>query len=112
MQRQTLKLVRGDDVDFLLTLKDKSGQFISPDGLRFDLHVVGPQGEVLIDLSTENGGINIGEDGKIHLNFAHEHTAQAEWTVANYDLQLTTEEGKRKTIMFGKVQLTHDYTRI
>ncbi|WP_460029724.1 hypothetical protein [Mannheimia haemolytica] len=46
------------------------------------------------------------------LHFSHQQTARAEWTSANYDLQLTTAEGKRKTIMYGVVQLTHDYTRV
>ncbi|GAB1649992.1 hypothetical protein [Mannheimia haemolytica] len=108
MKKQNLKLVRGDDVSFRFSIKDSTGQ---PLALK-DLHLVSYQGEVLIALSTDDGSIETAEAGQMVLHFSHQQTARAEWTSANYDLQLTTAEGKRKTIMYGVVQLTHDYTRV
>ncbi|GAB1649618.1 hypothetical protein [Mannheimia haemolytica] len=112
MKKQNLKLVRGDDVSFRFSIKDSTGQPLALKDLRFDLHLVSYQGEVLIALSTDDGSIETAEAGQMVLHFSHQQTARAEWTSANYDLQLTTAEGKRKTIMYGVVQLTHDYTRV
>lgn len=95
MKKQNLKLVRGDDVSFRFSIKDSTGQPLALKDLWFDLHLVSYQGEVLITLSTDDGSIETAEAGQMVLHFSHQQTARAEWTSANYDLQLT-----------------HDYTRV
>lgn len=113
MQKHKFKFFRGDDKSYRLLFRNKDGSPVNLDGVRFDLHVV-PEGEAepVISLSSEQGEIEIVGNGEVIVSFAHAHTQTAEWETANYDLQMRDANGKRKTLLYGVVQLIADQTRI
>lgn len=113
MQKHNFKFVRGDDVSYRLLFRNKEGEPVDLSGIRCDLHVVAEEnGEPVIRLHSDGGGIEITENGTVQLNFAHADTQSAEWESARYDLQLTDPLGKRKTVLYGTVQLIPDQTRV
>lgn len=112
MQKHKFKFIRGDDVSYRLFFRKPDGSPVDLDGAKLDLHLVlDYQNEPVVKLSTETGEIEL-DDGVAVVHFQHKHTAQAQWGSANYDLQLTDRNGKRKTVLYGTVQIIPDQTRI
>lgn len=109
MQKERLEIVRGDDVSFRLKFQTQDGEPLSLAGARFDLHAKA-DGQTVLSLSTEDNTIHFDESGII-LEFAHQATANATWTQAEYDLQCLIN-GKRKTLLGGKLKLIKDITEI
>lgn len=113
MQKHKFKFFRGDDISYRLLFSLPNGEPVNLDGVRFDLHaIVEGKTEPQIELSTQNGGISVDTNGEALINFSHSDTQDAEWETANYDLQLTDTLGKRKTVLYGTIQLIPDQTRI
>jgi hypothetical protein len=68
--------------------------------------------EILIDLTTENGGIVLDPPaGGIELRFVPEHTIGAFWTSARYDLELVSSGGEVTRLLKGKFKLLREVTR-
>lgn len=111
MQKHKFKFFRGDDVSYRLLFALPSGEPVNLTAARLDLHVVA-EDELKIALSTENGGIETHENGEVILHFSHADTQAANWENANYDLQITDSLGKRKTVLYGTINLIPDHTRI
>lgn len=113
MQKHKFKFFRGDDVSYRLFFRQTNGEPVNLEGIRLDLHaIVEGSTEPQIELSTQNGSISINTEGEVLINFAHTDTQDAEWDIANYDLQLTDIKGKRKTVLYGTIQLIPDQTQI
>lgn len=112
--KANMKLQRGDDEMRLIEFKQDDG---SPYDLsnvaRVDMHLATHSGTVL-QLSTENGSIQIvdGNSGQLLLNFSHELTQNEKWISAEYDIQLTYQDGKIKTVLQGQITLLHDITKV
>lgn len=112
-----IKLKRGDDEDYLLTIIEATDQGSQPLDLthveRIDLHAK-DDGERVLTLSTTDGSIERLNDasGEILLYFRHELTEKARWFSADYDVQLTFKNGRRKTVLSGRIELSHDVTRL
>lgn len=113
MQRETLRLYRGDDYAFALSVRGADGLPVNLAGLRADLHAAAG-GETVLQLSTENGLIRAAEtpDGTpvLLLDFPRDLTAAADWTAADYDLQISDAQGRVRTIMRGRIRLDGDIT--
>lgn len=113
MQRETLRLYRGDDYTFALTVYGADGKAVNLAGLRADL-AAAVAGETVLQLNTENGRIRAAQtpDGTpvLLLDFARGLTAAADWQSADYDLQITDLQGRVRTIMRGRIRLDGDIT--
>ena len=113
-----IKLKRGDDEQYLVQILQENADgsqssFDLSDTARADLHAkVG--GKIELQLSTENGSIlwHNRSTGELLLDFAHGLTENAYWLVADYDLQLIDRNGKRKTVLSGRIELAHDVTKV
>lgn len=113
MKKQNIKFIRGDTYNLKINLKFPQGSTINVFLSKFDLQVRDTETfEPLISRSTDPsiGGITILEDGNLVVEFPPSTTRDAEWRLANYDLQITTREGYVKTLMQGKFVLSQDYT--
>lgn len=113
MQRETLRLYRGDDYAIALTLRGRDGRAVNLTGVRADLHAA-VAGETVLRMSTADSRIRAAQtpDGTpvLLIDFAHDLTAAADWQAADYDLQLTDAQGRIRTIMRGQIKLTGDIT--
>lgn len=75
---------------------------------RFDLHIR-PNRREVVKLSSEKGDISI-TGNVLTIKLAHDKTRGATWHTADYDLQVTTAEGKIKYPIGGIVELEHNIT--
>lgn len=112
MQKHKFKFIRGDDVSYRLFFRKKDGTPANLAGVKFDLHALEEGNALVITLSSDKGDIDVRDDGEVILTFSHHHTAKALWERASYDLQLTDVEGKRRTLLYGEIQLIHDKTQV
>lgn len=110
MIKKDLKFVRGDDKRYLITLLNANGEPVKLDNITLDLHARVDGGDPVIMLSL-GAGIELLSDGMVAIEFSHEATQQADYDIADYDLQMTLA-GKRTTLMMGRIRLIHDITRV
>ncbi|RDE97960.1 hypothetical protein DPW02_00305 [Aggregatibacter aphrophilus] len=75
---------------------------------RFDLHIR-PNRREVVKLSSETGDISI-TGNVLTIKIAHDKTHGATWHTADYDLQVTTADGKIKYPIGGIVELEHNIT--
>ncbi|QPB42241.1 hypothetical protein [Rodentibacter haemolyticus] len=108
MKKQDIQFVRGDDYSLRFRLVPP----VDLMGCRFDLHAREDEdSEPVIKLSNRTGEIEIYPDSLL-VHFPHKATESAEWDIANYDLQLIDLQGKRRTLLMGKIKLIKDQTRV
>lgn len=112
MQKKNLTLIRGDDNQFLFTFRQKSGELLPLTGARLDLYAIDEQGERVLTCSTETGEFSVETNGKVRLTIGHSLTAGQHWEHAEYDLQITDQQGYRTTVLTGKMSLYHDKTDV
>jgi hypothetical protein len=67
--------------------------------------------ETLFELTTENGGIELTEDGKITLSMSAEDTAALTFSRGVYDLEIVPPAGEPYKIIKGNVFLKREATR-
>lgn len=68
--------------------------------------------EVLLSLTTENGGIALGGTaGTIDLLIDDETTAAITWTSGVYDLEIVHPGGQVRRLMYGSVVVSQEVTR-
>lgn len=108
IHQEDLSLYRGDDTIIKVTFTTQAGEFPIGDSL-IEMEISPNQGQS-IRLSSDNGLITKLDTNSILLHFDHALTQNLTWKKADYDLQIT-QKGKVKTLMRGKVFLTHDITR-
>lgn len=67
---------------------------------------------ILLELTTENGRIALGEaSGTITLNLSAAETAALPWTAAVYDLELVFASGFVRRLLKGSVTVIKEVTR-
>jgi len=67
---------------------------------------------VLLELTTENGGIEIDyKDGLITLNFTPAMTIGKLWRRAKYDLEIVAADGVVIRLLQGVIQMSREVTR-
>lgn len=113
-----IKLIRGDDEQIEVQIQQQAEDgSLSPFDLtniaRADLHA-NAQGDIVLRLSTEDGTIEWlnRTSGQMLLNFHHALTENERWQVADYDLQLIDNQGRRKTVLTNRIELLHDITKV
>lgn len=113
--KANITLYRGDDETRVIRLTTTDGApFDLSQIARVDLHArADDQPEPVLRLSSETGEILALNPtlGELRVNFAHPLTARADWLEAQFDLQLTSQSGQIKTVLAGKIKLTHDITQ-
>jgi hypothetical protein len=67
--------------------------------------------DTLIELTTENGGIELGDDGSIELSMAADDTAGLTFSRGVYDLEIVPSVGEPYKIIKGNVFLAREVTR-
>lgn len=68
--------------------------------------------EVLLTLTTENGGISLGGTaGTIDLLIDAEDTAELTWSAGVYDLEIVYPGGQVRRLMYGTVAVSPEVTR-
>lgn len=109
---KNLKIMRGDDTDIIIRAKHRDGTHFNFAGCRVDLSAkINITDETpALSLSTETGEIKPLEGGEIAVTIPKLKTAGQNWQKASYDLQITTAEGKVRTILCGEIELIHDIT--
>lgn len=75
---------------------------------RFDLHIR-PNCREVVKLSSKTGDISI-IGNVLTIKLSHDKTRGATWHTADYDLQVTTPDGKIKYPFGGIVELEHNIT--
>ena len=75
---------------------------------RFDLHIR-PNRREVVKLSSTKGDISI-MGNILTIKLSHDKTRCATWRTADYDLQVTTADGKIKYPFGGIVELEHNIT--
>lgn len=111
LTKEKLEFVRGDDQSFRLLILNPDKTPADLINATFDLHArIDDKDEPVIQLSSENGSIQVAT-GRLVLHFSHEMTKEVTWETADYDLQMR-KDGKRRTILQGKIKLIPDQTRI
>jgi hypothetical protein len=77
------------------------------------LHVRSKYGatDKLIELTTENGGIELGSDGSILLSMSADDTANLKFDRGVYDLEIVPPAGEPYKIIRGNVFLNREVTR-
>lgn len=113
MKYERIRLYRGDDKTIRITLTQNKQPFSLDNIARIDLHAQ-YQGQTVLMLSTENALIQIADKalGQILLSFPHRLTEMENWIEANFDLQLTFQDGTVKTVLGGSIQLVKDITKV
>lgn len=74
----------------------------------FDLHIKANKHDI-IKLSSKTGDISI-IGNVLTIKLSHDKTCGATWRTADYDLQVTTSDGKIKYPFGGIVELEHNIT--
>jgi hypothetical protein len=67
--------------------------------------------DTLIELTTENGGIELGADGSIQLSISATDTATLSFSRGVYDLEIVPPAGEPYKIIKGNVFLKREATR-
>jgi hypothetical protein len=76
--------------------------------IRADIDATAP----LISLTTENGGITLGDDaGTIELYISDTDTADITWISGVYDLEVVLVNGDVRRLLYGTVAVTPEVTR-
>lgn len=67
--------------------------------------------DTLIELTTENGGIELGSDGSVELSMPAADTAELNFSRGVYDLEIIPPGGEPYKIIKGSVFLKREATR-
>jgi hypothetical protein len=108
-----ITIEQGSGFSLPLTYEAPEGSFVDFTGSTARLHVRSKYGatETLIELNTENGGIELTEDGEITLSVSAEDTAALTFSRGVYDLEIVPPAGEPYKIIKGNVFLKREVTR-
>lgn len=108
--RKNIKLTRGDDVNINVRISTKEPDITDWTGYRFDMQARTADDNLVLDLSSTNKSILRTNQG-VKIKITHDMTEGVDWDVADYDLQVTDQDGNRTTILRGTITLIRDFTR-
>jgi len=108
-----LRLQKGDDFSRQFVCKDAAGAVNDLTGCALKMQIRDTEtGSVLLELSTENGKIDLTpESGLFVIKFAAADTASETWDSAVYDCQLTDSASEITTLFCGDVLLLREVTK-
>jgi hypothetical protein len=108
-----ITIEQGSGFSLPLTYEAPEGSLVDFTGSTGRLHVRSKYGatDKLIELTTENGGIELGADGSIELNMTAVQTAALTFSRGVYDLEIVPPAGEPYKIIKGNVYLKREVTR-
>lgn len=111
----SLSILQGQDYDYLFVWK--AGVPAVPVDLtgcsaRMQVREKVPSPDVLLELTTDNGRIELGTtDGAITLKLTAVETAALAWRNGFYDLEIVHSNGKVRRLLQGQVSVKPEVTR-
>jgi hypothetical protein len=108
-----ITIEQGSGFSLPLTYEAPEGSFVDFTGSTGRLHVRSKYGatDTLIELTTENGGIELGDDGSILLTISADDTAALTFSRGVYDLEIVPPTGEPYKLIRGNVFLKREVTR-
>jgi hypothetical protein len=108
-----ITIEQGSGFSLSLTYEAPEGSFVDFTGSTARLHVREKYSstDTLIELTTENGGIELGNDGSIQLTMSAIDTAALSFSRGVYDLEIVPPVGEPYKIVKGNVFLKREATR-
>jgi hypothetical protein len=108
-----ITIEQGSGFSLPLTYEAPEGSLVDFTGSTGRLHVRSKYGatDTLIELTTENGGIVLTEDGEITLSMPADDTAAFSFSRGVYDLEIVPPAGEPYKIIKGNVFLAREATR-
>ena len=108
-----ITIEQGSGFSLPLRWEAPEGSLVDFTGSTARLHVRSKYGatEKLIELTTENGGIELGADGSIQLSMTADDTADLTFSRGVYDLEIVPPTGEPYKIIKGNVFLKREVTR-
>lgn len=107
---EDLDLYQGDDIVIPIEI-DLDPEDGALSDYRFNMQIRRkPGAPVLVDLSSDNGDI-VTKGNTIQVVISKDKSSTLSMTTATYDLQVTSPQGRIKTILCGTVNITNDITR-
>jgi hypothetical protein len=108
-----ITIEQGSGFSLPLTYEAPEGSLVDFTGSTARLHVRSKYSstDALIELTTENGGIELTEDGEITLSMSAEDTAALSFSRGVYDLEIVPPAGEPYKIIKGNVFFAPEVTR-
>jgi hypothetical protein len=108
-----ITIEQGSGFSLPLTYEAPEGSFVDFTGstARLQVREKYSSADTLIELTTENGGIELGNDGSIQLNISATDTAALSFSRGVYDLEIVPPSGEPYKIIKGNVFLKREVTR-
>jgi hypothetical protein len=108
-----ITIEQGSGFSLPLTYEAPEGSLVDFTGSTARLHVRSKYSSIdtLIELTTENGGIELTEDGEITLSISADDTAELTFSRGVYDLEIVPPTGEPYKIIKGNVFLKREATR-
>jgi hypothetical protein len=108
-----ITIEQGSGFSLPLTYEAPEGSLVDFTGSTARLHVRSKYGatDKLIELTTENDGIVLTEDGEITLSMTAAQTAALTFSRGVYDLEIVPPSGEPYKIIKGNVYLKREVTR-
>jgi hypothetical protein len=108
-----ITIEQGSGFSLPLTYEAPEGSLVDLTGGTGRLHVRSKYGatDKLIELTTENGGMELGDDGSIELCMSAEDTAGLNFSRGVYDLDIVPPAGEPYKIINDTVFLKREVTR-
>ena len=108
-----ITIEQGSGFSLALTYEAPEGSLVDFSGSTARLHVREKysSADTLIELTTENGGIELGNDGSILLSISADDTADLTFSRGVYDLEIVPPTGEPYKIIKGNVFLKREATR-
>lgn len=109
-----IKIKQGSEFERFITWKDKNNIPIDVTNYTAKLHIrnkISNSSILLLELTTENGGITLGgADGKITLKINAATSSAFTWIEGVYDLELISPIGYTLRILEGRVNINAEVT--
>lgn len=111
-QRVDLVIEQGSDLDVPISAFDEAGDERDFTNYTAVLHVREfiDSSDTLFEMSTTIGNITT-DDGKVTLHFARADFEGVDWRDGEYDLEVTSQLGKRERLMKGHFRIDPEVTR-
>jgi hypothetical protein len=100
-----IRIKQGATFRLALNYMDQTKTSYDLNGFTAHMQIRTSSGSLICDLTTENGGITLNEDGvgNIDIYISDEDTAAMNFTSAKYDFFLLYPNGERECVFQGKV---------
>lgn len=108
-----ITIEQGSGFSLSLTYEAPEGSLVDFTGSTARMHIREKYSSpvILIELTTANGRIHLGDDGSIELGLTAPVTAALNFSKAVYDLEIVPGTGQPYKIIKGKVFLKREVTR-